>query len=99
MKPSSAKQKGRALQQFVAKQLLNIARLVDPETDINEDDIRSTPMGVNGPDVQLSTAARKLVNYDVECKNVERPSFWACVEQTKLASKKGTPLLNHISVL
>lgn len=63
MKPQSAKSKGRVLQQWVVKMLLN------GFPTLTENDIRSTPMGVNGPDVQLSEAALKLIPLKVETKN------------------------------
>ena len=43
MKPSSAKNKGRLLQQWVRDILLSKIGGVE------DDDIKSTPMGVNGP--------------------------------------------------
>lgn len=62
MKPSSAKAKGRKLQQHVRDTIL--ARY--PE--LASDDVRSTGMGQSGEDVQLSPVARKLLPLTVECK-------------------------------
>lgn len=102
MKPSSAKQKGRSHQQWIAKQLLKIAKVIAPDVDINEDDVVSTPMGVSGADIQLSTAARRVFNFDIEAKNVQRLNVWDAIKQCKANSKKGTPLLvikkNHHEV-
>jgi hypothetical protein len=77
----------------MADELMKIAKFLDPEAELDESDIKSTPMGVNGVDVQLSTGARKLVNFDIECKNVERPNFWGFIDQTIAASIKGKPML------
>jgi len=63
MKASSAKAKGRRLQQEVVKDLLDLF----PE--LTKDDIRSTSMGVTGEDIQLSSQARKQFPYQTECKN------------------------------
>ena len=45
MKPASAKNKGRLLQQWVRDILLSKLKGVE------DDDVKSTPMGVNGPDI------------------------------------------------
>ena len=66
MSPRSAKAKGRKLQNWVVEKLL------DTFKGLTNLDIRSTPMGVNGVDVQFSTAAYKKFPYDIECKNTER---------------------------
>ena len=50
MKTSSAKAKGRRLQQKVRDLLL------ETFTELEPDDIRSTSMGVSGEDLQLSPA-------------------------------------------
>lgn len=63
MKTSSAKQKGRLLQQLVAKKLIESFPL------FTELDIRSTGMGQNGEDVTLSQPAKDLLNIKIECKN------------------------------
>ena len=63
MKPQSAKAKGRKLQQEVRDLILSIFPELEP------DDVRSTAMGQNGEDVQLSPAARKFLPFQIECKN------------------------------
>ena len=63
MKPSSAKQKGRLLQQLVAK------KLIESFPFFTELDIKSTGMGQNGEDVQLSQAAKNLLQIQIECKS------------------------------
>ena len=66
MTPSSARAKGRRLQQFVRDVLLKTF------PSLEKDDVRSTAMGQGGEDVQLSPAARKLIPYQIECKNKAR---------------------------
>lgn len=43
--------------------------ILELNPELERDDVRSTSMGAGGEDVQLSTAARKLVPYQIECKN------------------------------
>jgi len=81
------KQKGRRLQQYVAKEILKLF----PE--LTERDVRSTPMGVTGEDVQLSEKASALFPYSVECKNKESLSIWAELKQCEQDSRDLTPLL------
>lgn len=63
MKPQSAKAKGRRLQQEVRDMLLGFF------PQLAADDVRSTAMGQGGEDIQLSPAARKLIPFQIECKN------------------------------
>ena len=63
MKTSSAKAKGRLLQQLVAK------KLRESFPQFTELDITSTSMGVSGEDVKLSQPAKDLLKIQVECKN------------------------------
>lgn len=62
MKTSSAKAKGRKLQQTVRDAILATF------PDLEPDDVRSCPMGSGGEDVQLSPAAQRVFPYSVECK-------------------------------
>ena len=89
MKPSSCKAKGRALQQAVA------ANVLEHLPSLSPDDVRSTSMGVAGPDLQLSTRAKELFPFGVECKAQERINIWESWAQTQRhCSKTGlTPLL------
>lgn len=48
---------------------------------LEPDDVKSTSMGVTGEDVQLSPAARKLVNYQIECKNKAKHAVYTHYEQ------------------
>ena len=88
MKPASAKSKGRLLQQAVA------AALLERFPGLTVDDIKSTPMGVRGADLQLSARARQLVPYAVECKAVEKLNVWAAWDQCRAHVRESeTPLL------
>lgn len=72
----SRKAKGRRLQQFVRDIILRIFK-----GRLTEHDVKSTTMGETGLDIQLSSKARKLFPYAVECKNVESINIWKCYEQ------------------
>lgn len=84
MKPSSAKAKGRKLQQWVRDLILSKHRSLEP------DDVRSTSMGAGGEDVQLSPAARKLVPLSIECKNLASMAFYKWYDQAWINAPKGT---------
>lgn len=64
MKPASAKAKGRVLQQYLCNKLVGAFATLEP------DDVTSRSMGANGEDVLLSPAARRLIPYSFECKNL-----------------------------
>ena len=88
MKTSSAKQKGRILQQTVRDAILENFSQLEP------DDVRSTSMGASGADVLLSPAAKKCFGYTVECKNQQTTSIWSWWDQcTKNVLANTTPLL------
>ena len=79
--PKYSKAKGRKLQNL----LRDLLRVAFPS--LEEDDVKSQTMGMPGEDIVLSPAARKLIPYSFECKNVERLSFWATVEQCEANCK------------
>ena len=98
MKPRSAKNKGKRLQNEVRDLLLETFDTLEP------DDVESTGMGQPGIDVKLSPAARKVFPYSIECKNQERGNIWAWWKQAVSNCKETTsPLLihskNHAEVL
>ena len=66
MKPASAKAKGRTFQQQLMRTLLS------KFPQLEKDDITSRSMGAGGEDLLLSPAARKLIPYSFECKNLAR---------------------------
>ena len=74
MKTSSAKAKGRRLQQKFMELLIEKLK-IDPE------DIESRSMGAGGEDLIMSRAARHKFPYSVECKNQERVNIWQAWEQ------------------
>lgn len=79
MKTSSVKAKGRRLQQWARDRLLKVC------PSFRAEDVKSTPMGVNGPDVQLSPYAQDILGIQVECKNREdkRIPIWEYWDQAK----------------
>ena len=87
MKTQSAKAKGRRLQQLV------VSKLLEKFPELSEDDIRSTSMGAQGEDVQLSARARENIPFSFECKNQERLNVWEAIEQSKSNCKGHTPLV------
>ena len=74
MKTSSAKAKGRRLQQ-------KFMQLLIEKLDIDPEDIESRSMGAGGEDLIMSKAARTKFPFSVECKNQERMNIWSAWEQ------------------
>jgi hypothetical protein len=91
MTPSSRKAKGRALQDWVRDTLREIFPSLEP------DEVTCAIMGESGQDIKLSPAARKLIPFSFECKNVEKLNVWAAFEQavtncTKINKKTSSPM-------
>ena len=84
IKVSSAKAKGRRLQQWVRDYLHSNLK------GIEKDDVTSTPGGVNGPDIGLSPLARKLFPWTVECKSRSSFSVYDALEQAERNLIKNT---------
>ena len=76
--PKSSKAKGRRLQNMIRDRLRAVF-----SSSLEEDDIKSQTMGMTGEDIVLSPAARKLIPYSIECKNVERLNVWQCLKQAE----------------
>ena len=74
MKPSSAKAKGRNLQNWIRQTLIE-------ELRIHEEDIKTAVMGESGEDIIMARAAREKFPFSVEAKNVEKLNVWAAYEQ------------------
>lgn len=74
MKPRSAKNKGKKLQNWLRDILLK-------DTEIPKDDIRSTTMGNPGEDILLSSSAREKYPFQFECKSKRRYSVYSDYEQ------------------
>ena len=85
---SSAKAKGRRLQQWARDRILEIF------PSLTSDDVVSTGMGQSGEDVRLSTAARKKFPYSVECKSRKKIAVYSDMDQAIRNCPKGSePLL------
>ena len=76
MKTSSAKQKGRLLQQWVVTKLIEILQL-------DAEDLESRPMGSQGEDVILGKQSRQRFPYSIECKNQEAVNVWKSYQQAE----------------
>jgi len=87
MKTSSAKNKGRKLQQEIRDLILEHFIELEP------DDVRSTSMGASGEDLLLSPAARKNIPFSIECKNQEKISIWESIKQSEENAGDHKPLL------
>jgi hypothetical protein len=88
MRPSSAKAKGRRLQDYIRE------RLLDTFAQLEADDVKTAIMGESGEDIHLSPAARKLFPFSVEAKNQERLNIWQSWQQAVENTKEGSsPLL------
>jgi hypothetical protein len=89
MRTSSAKAKGRRACQEVVDLLLSRF----PE--LTELDVRVTPSGCTGVDVQFSQRAQDLLPFAIECKNTESINIWAALSQAEShkAQAGSVPLL------
>lgn len=67
MKTSSAKAKGRSLQNKVTLRFRELFNGI-----LEDGDIKPQIMGVSGEDIVLSPSAKKLIAFDIECKNQEK---------------------------
>lgn len=89
MKTSSAKAKGRRLQQWVAEQIGKITGLPVGKDEM----IASREMGQSGVDVRLIDKAKILFPYSVESKNTEHFNIWQTIEQAKSNQMENTDWL------
>ena len=87
MKPRSAKNKGKRLQNKIRDLILEKFDSLEP------DDVRSITMGDSGEDILLSPAARRVFPFSVECKNQEKLNIWSALEQAEDNSGNHTPLV------
>ena len=88
MKPRSAKNKGKRLQNKIRDLILEKFNNI-----LERDDVRSITMGDSGEDILLSPAARRLFPFSVECKSQEKLSIWSSLEQAEDNSGDHIPLL------
>ena len=87
MKPRSAKNKGKRLQNKIRDLIL------EKFDSLEKDDVRSITMGDQGEDILLSPAARRLFPFSVECKNQEKLNIWGALEQAEKNSGNSNPVL------
>ena len=86
MKTSSAKAKGRRLQQWFRDLLIE-------KLDVHPEDIESRSMGAGGEDLIMARAARKKFPYSIECKNQESINGWNAYEQAEENSGDYEPIV------
>jgi len=86
MKPQSAKNKGRRLQQWVRDLLIE-------QLDVHPEDIESRSMGAGGEDLIMARAAREKFPYSIECKNVEKLNVWEAYDQAIANCKDKEPIV------
>ena len=88
MKPRSAKNKGKRLQNKIRDLILEKFNNI-----LEQDDVRSITMGDSGEDILLSPVARRLFPFSVECKAQESLSIWSALQQAESNAGKHIPLL------
>ena len=86
MKTSSAKAKGRKLQQWFASIMVKTLNL-------HEEDLESRPMGSQGEDIIMGRESREKFPYSIECKNQEAVNVWRAYEQASTNCKGYEPLV------
>ena len=86
MKPKSAKAKGRILQKWFTKLLVDVLELDD-------EDMESRPMGSQGEDIIIGKQSRNKFPYSIECKNQESLNVWKSYEQAESNSGDYEPIL------
>ena len=86
MKTSSAKAKGRKLQQWFAQLMVDTLNL-------HEEDLESRPMGSQGEDIIMGRESREKFPYSIECKNQESVNVWKAYEQASENCKGYEPLV------
>jgi hypothetical protein len=86
MNPSSAKAKGRRLQQWVRDKLIEML-------EVHPEDIESRSMGAGGEDLIMARAARAKFPHSIECKNVEKLNIWEAYEQASANCNDYEPIV------
>jgi len=86
MKTSSAKQKGRKLQQWMRDILIQ-------KLGVHPEDIESRSMGSQGEDLIMARAAREKFPLSIECKNQESVNVWKSYEQASENSGEYEPIV------
>ncbi len=83
MKTSSAKSKGRILQQWIRDMISIIFKL-------EEGDIESRPMGSGGVDLMMSPKARRCFPFSIESKNTKKFPSLSALRQSRANLYEGT---------
>jgi hypothetical protein len=86
MKTQSAKAKGRKLQQWFTKLLIEVLGL-------DKEDMESRPMGSQGEDIIMGKQSRERFPYSIECKNQEAVNVWKAYAQAEENCKGYEPLV------
>ena len=86
MKTSSAKQKGRKLQQWMRDLLIE-------KLGVHPEHIESRSMGSQGEDLIMARAAREKFPLSIECKNQESVNVWKSYEQAAENSGEYEPVV------
>ena len=86
MKPQSAKQKGRLLQNKFRQMLIDLLGL-------DAEDLESRPMGSQGEDIIMGKQSRDKFPYSIECKNQEAVNLWKAYAQAEENCKGYEPLV------
>ena len=86
MKTSSAKAKGRKLQQWFRNLLVE-------KLELDSEDLESRPMGSGGEDIIMGVQSRRAFPYSVECKNQEKVNVWEAYAQAEENCKGYEPLV------
>jgi len=86
MKTSSAKAKGRRLQQWFRDLLIE-------KLSVHPEDIESRSMGSQGEDLIMARAAREKFPLSIECKNQESVNVWKSYEQASENSGEYEPIV------
>ena len=86
MKTSSAKAKGRKLQQWMRNLLIE-------KLEVHPEDIESRSIGAGGEDLIMARAAREKFPMSIECKNQEKVNVWEAYKQAEDNSGKYEPVV------
>lgn len=89
MKPRSAKNKGASLQVLVVKLLRKLTGMDNGVASNHDGDIQSRSMGSQGTDIVLSPHAKKVIPFDIECKNAEAWHIDKWWDQTQANTEDG----------
>ena len=86
MKTSSAKAKGRKLQQWMRNLLIE-------KLEVHPEDIESRSMVAGGEDLIMARAAREKFPMSIECKNQEKVNVWEAYKQAEDNSGNYEPVV------